>query len=102
VLSLLALLAQQYDKYWRSSAAGPQFTCFTSTKVQILTQQRCRLLVMPQDENCRHLLYSYNSTNTDAAALQTLQVMPKTKTDGTCFTRTTVQILTQQRCRRCK
>ena len=36
VLSLLALLVPKF-KYWRR---GNQFTCFTSTKVQILTQQQ--------------------------------------------------------------
>jgi hypothetical protein len=42
VLNLLALLAQKY-KYWRSrKRIGTRFTCFTSTKVQILTQQEER------------------------------------------------------------
>ena len=42
MLNLLAILVQKY-KYWRRKpqnlAAGAQFTCCTSTKVQILTQK---------------------------------------------------------------
>ncbi len=40
VLRLLALLVQKYLLYWYKRAVGAVlcFTCFTSTKVQILTQ----------------------------------------------------------------
>ena len=50
VLNLLALLVQKYRKYAGKTAsaaargasvAGAQFTCFTSTKVQILTPESC-------------------------------------------------------------
>jgi hypothetical protein len=65
--------------------AGTQFTCFTGTKVQILTHlsgqsanqpgttswhpQVLRFLAfLLQKYKCSYLLYSYKSTNTDAAA----------------------------------
>ena len=35
---LLGLLVQKY-KYWHLKSAAPHFTCFTSTKLQILTSE---------------------------------------------------------------
>ena len=60
---------QEEVSVWASSC-GTQFTRFTSTKVQILTQQRC-----------------YASSSKSSCG-----------THFTCFTSAKVQILTQQRC----
>ncbi len=68
VLSLLALLVQKY-KYGQklSSAAeqswrGAQFTCFTGTKVQMLTPEEPRQKLAGYSV---YLLYWYKSTNAD-------------------------------------
>jgi hypothetical protein len=98
--------------------AGAQFTCFTGTRVQILTQlvRRARLRKRLRGSRCSvYLLYWYQSTNTDAAvAVARKQVLSllallvakykyrrsccgcaEAGAQFTCFTGTTVQILTQ-------
>jgi hypothetical protein len=66
VLSLLALLVQKY-RYWlpaplRSRRTSTQFTCFTGTKVQILTT--CSSQIKAHQYSV-YLLYWYKSTDTD-------------------------------------
>jgi len=76
VLSLLALMAQKY-KYLLAGCPPPkgqpgaQFTCFTGTKVRILTQLRRRSWC----SGC--LLYWYKSANTDAAKRRAGCLPPK-------------------------
>jgi hypothetical protein len=67
VLNLLALLVQKHKKKKSAPAPGAQFTCFASTKAQILTQQQ-----LHQQQAAFGLGY----------------------TQFTCFTSTKVQILT--------
>jgi hypothetical protein len=64
-------------------AAGPQFTCFTSTKVQILTQKAQQVLNFTRF----YLLYQSKISNFDAAGAAAANF--------TRFTSTKVQILTQ-------
>jgi hypothetical protein len=46
-------------------AAGTQFTCFTSTKVQMLTQRAVDARGRPRRRYSVYLLYWYKSTNAD-------------------------------------
>ncbi len=66
----------------RDLTAGAQFTCFTGTKVQILT-----LHVYPQSEILYHIQVDYKRGR---------YVAGNTGMQFTCFTSTKVQILTQK------
>ena len=63
------------------AAAGTPFTCFTSTKVQLLTQRALLGCAFPRNvayvsamagRYSVYLLYWYGSTNTDAACGQSV------------------------------
>ena len=63
------------------AAAGTHFTCFTSTKVQLLTQRALLGCAFPRNvayvsamagRYSVYLLYWYRSTNTDAACWQSV------------------------------
>ena len=107
-INLLAWALRELVEMSKRSGGGTQFTCFTGTKVQILTQ----LLAQLSRRSCcnllflSYLLYWYKITNTDAAtgaalSAKLLELHPHTlrfTTQGTrftCFTGTKVQILTQ-------
>jgi hypothetical protein len=68
----------------RGTQFTTQFTCFTSTKVQILTPEE---LVFHQGEEVLRLREQLESQNVEAVQLQVLKC--------TCFTSPKVQIPTQ-------
>ena len=63
------------------ASSGAQFTCFTSTKVQILTPEELLLLSTHRQRYSVYSLYYYKSTDTDTEKLlfrstyRTLQVL---------------------------
>ena len=91
-----------------ASAEGAQFTYFTSSKVQLLTQKA----LLGCGRYSVYLLYWHKSTTTDAEGAGRLQGLrsgevPRASrsilcrcTQFTCFTSTKVQILTPEELRR--
>ncbi len=73
---------------------GTQFTCFTGTKVQILTRQYKLVCNCAEHPRCSvYLLYWYKSTNTDAVCTPARSTQAQ-KSSGGCAART-------RRCLRC-